>query len=610
MSLVGSVSLSNNQNGMYLGKVNINNLNASANEILYTKDGANIKGNSNLTYNDALSILSAPTVISNNITATDLSGTNLTVTNINGSSYPPSSITINNQATTRIPYETSTSNTLNSNNNLTFNDTTNTLAVPNITVTNINGSSYPPSSVTINNQATKLIPYETSISNTLNSNANLSFDDTTNTLAVPNVTVTNLNGSAPVSVTSQANNRLITATATTNTLHANQDATWDGTQLILFNSNTMKIGRGNNVSSSNTNTTLGKGLQSITTGTENTIIGNNNEAITTAGWNTVIGSSNGGNMTAGGNHSDIVLIGNNNNISNNAVVGTVNIGSNNTSAGSNNQIIGKLNLSTGISNSIIGTRLASSTITGSENVLIGFGSALTLTAGTKNVILGVNTDISSNPTNCVTIGNLANSKGGTGNISIGYSSASNGKIGANAGLALGYTSQTGTTYNNCAVIGNNIPSTTVTADNQFWLGNSTNNLYATTAIINPSDTRDKIDIKDAELGLDFINKLKPRMWRANPRSAYVKQVETEEGVQWEKIENDGSKAGTRYHYGVIAQEMKQTMDEMGVDFVALKDTSVTGNGEGDLGVAYGEFFGVLIKAVQELSAKVKALESK
>ena len=99
------------------------------------------------------------------------------------------------------------------------------------------------------------------------------------------------------------------------------------------------------------------------------------------------------------------------------------------------------------------------------------------------------------------------------------------------------------------------------------------------------------------------------MWRYNPRIAYMKSVETEEGVKWEAIPNDGSKAGNRYHYGVVAQEMKQVIDEMGIDFVALKDTSVTG-GMGDLGVAYSEFFGVFIKAFQELTNKNKELEER
>lgn len=44
MSLVGSVSLTNNENGVYLGKVAIDNLNISADQLLYSADGIDISG--------------------------------------------------------------------------------------------------------------------------------------------------------------------------------------------------------------------------------------------------------------------------------------------------------------------------------------------------------------------------------------------------------------------------------------------------------------------------------------------------------------------------------------------------------------------------------------
>lgn len=44
MSLIGSVSLTNNQDGLYLGKISIDNLNIDPNQILYSNDGINITG--------------------------------------------------------------------------------------------------------------------------------------------------------------------------------------------------------------------------------------------------------------------------------------------------------------------------------------------------------------------------------------------------------------------------------------------------------------------------------------------------------------------------------------------------------------------------------------
>ena len=57
MSLVGSVSLTNNQNGLYLGKVNLNNFDASSNSIIFSSDGVTLKGNSYLNYDESTNTL-------------------------------------------------------------------------------------------------------------------------------------------------------------------------------------------------------------------------------------------------------------------------------------------------------------------------------------------------------------------------------------------------------------------------------------------------------------------------------------------------------------------------------------------------------------------------
>lgn len=472
----------------------------------------------------------------------------------------------------------------------------------------------PSAGISIANQANTRVPFETAVSNSLDSSANLTFNSGTNTLAVPNLTVTNINGSAPatsnVSVTSQAVNRLITATSTTDTLHANQDAVWDGTQLSLFNTSKVNIGRGNSASSAVSNTAVGAGaLPSITTGTGNTVIGNNNEAISTQQNNTVIGSGNGANMTSGGTHLGNTIVGQGNNI---ATTGTQNsiIMGQGSKTGSTSVAIGNDILNNTGMNSVYIGHQAGRSATSTTNVVIGSTSATSMTTGSGNVIIGYFTEFTTNPTQSVVIGNNASAKGGLGSIAIGYASAGNGKIGANSSLALGYNTQTGS-FDNCACIGQNMPSTTVGAINEMVIGNASNYVRFQQPIVNPSDARDKVDIKDAELGLDFLEKLKPRMWRSNLRTLYNEVVTDENGnVEWKQTPNDGSKAGKRFHYGIVAQELKQVIDEMGIDFVALKDTSVTGGGTGDFQIAYGEFFGVFIKAFQELSTKNKDLEAR
>ena len=90
-----------------------------------------------------------------------------------------------------------------------------------------------------------------------------------------------------------------------------------------------------------------------------------------------------------------------------------------------------------------------------------------------------------------------------------------------------------------------------------------------------SDQTLKKNIKTSDLGIDFINSLNP-----------VK-------FNWKKSFQDDSKN----HYGFLAQEIAKT---------ALAD-SVNGD-EGEMGMNYIELIAPIVKAIQELSNKVTALE--
>jgi hypothetical protein len=68
--------------------------------------------------------------------------------------------------------------------------------------------------------------------------------------------------------------------------------------------------------------------------------------------------------------------------------------------------------------------------------------------------------------------------------------------------------------------------------------------------------------------------------------------------------------GKRTHYGLIAQDVKTTLDEIGLttnDFAGY----VAGDIENDieLGLRYEEFISPIVKAIQELSEKVNRLEA-
>ena len=251
----------------------------------------------------------------------------------------------------------------------------------------------------------------------------------------------------------------------------------------------------------------------------------------------------------------------------------------------------------------------------------------------------------------------------------------------------------------------------VTGASQVQLGGSGTTTYAYGAVQNRSDKRDKTDVHNSDLGLEFIQKLRPVKFRWDYRDDYInelfpkpkredfidasvvneadylveitdvvresdepslseadfesaesyelaqqavhtrnleRQAKYEAALQERREEQlanlaqakllvqeqqeaayaqalqahqaercafmqnpderkDGSKARQRYHYGLIADELKTTMDELGVDFGGYQDHGING----DMcvkSVGYEELISPLIKAVQELSAQVDDLK--
>lgn len=182
---------------------------------------------------------------------------------------------------------------------------------------------------------------------------------------------------------------------------------------------------------------------------------------------------------------------------------------------------------------------------------------------------------------------------GDENTAIGYQALDSCTTGRN-NTALGvYALYNLITFNNCTGVGN---SASVTASNQVQLGSSSTTTYAYGAVQNRSDARDKADIQDTVLGLDFIKTLRPVDFRWDYREDY----------NWG--EKDGSKKRSRFHHGLIAQEVAVACSFLNVDFGGLQDHAKTG-GKDVLSIGYEELIGPLIKAIQELTTKVESLES-
>ena len=234
----------------------------------------------------------------------------------------------------------------------------------------------------------------------------------------------------------------------------------------------------------------------------------------------------------------------------------------------------------------------------SFNTLIGYIAGSNL-AGGSNVAVGHAAMQGSGP------GNTA-----SGNTAIGFqalytvlSGQQNTAVGPQALSSL-------TTYQNSSGLGYNAQ---VDGSNQVQAGDSSTTVYYYAATVRASDARDKADIQDTTFGLDFIMKLRPRMYRWDYREDYRPPAPGQDASQAEinayleacKLSNlthDGTHKRTRFHQGLIAQEVKQVIDEMGVDFSGYQDFKVAG-GDDRLTIVYNELITPMIKAIQELKAE-------
>lgn len=151
----------------------------------------------------------------------------------------------------------------------------------------------------------------------------------------------------------------------------------------------------------------------------------------------------------------------------------------------------------------------------------------------------------------------------------------------------------------------------VSGDNQAQIGNSSTTTYVYGTVQNRSDVRDKTDIRATSLGLDFILALEPVDYRWDMRDDYIDwKLDEETGEEVSVVrERDGSKARNRFHHGFIAQEVEKVIRESGVDFGGFQDHSVHGGCEVQ-SLGYDEFIAPMVKAIQELTARIKALEDK
>lgn len=270
--------------------------------------------------------------------------------------------------------------------------------------------------------------------------------------------------------------------------------------------------------------------------------------------------------------------------SNGVVCSEINVSENNTTLGR----YALMYNTTGARNTAIGEYSLHSNGSGSFNTSIGYSNMKNNFGGYSNTSIGDN--------------GLKNNTSGVQNVSVGEDSLGQNTTGNN-NVGVGYLSlYNNVDYNNCAGLGYN---SQVTGSNQIQLGDSSTITYVYGTVQNRSDLRDKSNIRNTSLGLNFINSLRPVEYKWDMREDYLTK---DMNGDLSKITKDGSKIRSRYHQGFIAQEVKSVIDENGVDFGGFQDHSVTG-GQDVMTLGYDEFIAPLVKSVQELTSIVELLQN-
>lgn len=139
-----------------------------------------------------------------------------------------------------------------------------------------------------------------------------------------------------------------------------------------------------------------------------------------------------------------------------------------------------------------------------------------------------------------------------------------------------------------------------------WAG-----VYAQSGAITTSDRREKTEVLDSDLGLDFVMRLRPVSYRMiEGRNTEIDHGEMPgpfaEGVpQIQKYIEVVTTPGVRRHYGLIAQEVKAALGDKDAAFWILGDKDDPDSGQA---LRYEELIPVLMKALQQLNEKVDAIE--
>jgi len=306
----------------------------------------------------------------------------------------------------------------------------------------------------------------------------------------------------------------------------------------------------------------------------------------------------------------------------NTAVGLQSLYSN--TSGDYNVAIGKevlRNNTTGANNTGTGYRALYSNTTGPQNTAVGYLSLTSNTSGGYCTAFGAEALKVSTSSHNTALGrwSLYSQTTGAQNCGTGNQTLqvlTTGIFNAAFGNAAGDTTTTGSyntflgagatgsaaaaNYNNVIgynVVGAGAYNTTVgIAGNKSWLAQGATSWSGT------SDSRLKDNIITSTAGLSFINELRPVTFEWKAKGDVPIDLD-----QYKENSTERVNGNDKVNHGFIAQEVKAAIDAH--PEIASGHGMWTELSDGTQGVAQGNLVPMLVKAIQELSAKVEALEN-
>jgi len=308
----------------------------------------------------------------------------------------------------------------------------------------------------------------------------------------------------------------------------------------------------------------------------------------------------------------------------------------NTTADENTSIgyLSMLANTTGASNTAVGVSALQANTTASNNVAVGNRALTAATTGSNNVAVGsAASDACTDGELNTAVGDSAMTTniGGSNNTAVGreclrlmHANANTG-LGAQAGAAissgdnntcLGYESGNAiTSGDNNITVGKGADAASATSSNAIVMGTDIsgdadrfmfgkpsnvvfNDFVSNASWTRSSDERKKTNIANATLGLDFINDLRTVTFKWK-RSQDIPNTLDDYDADVNHMNTDVTM------HGMLAQEVKAALDTAGVTtFAGWQERS-----DGSQCLSQEMFVQPLIKAIQELSAKVDAQQN-